>query len=336
MKRNFQFTLKFILTFSSWAFGNCAYSEVIDYVVKEGDTLSTVLYAHDAGPLYGKHGLVRLTKKLNPGAIKKSGNFVFVGQIIKLPIIARPQSNAIVSEVKPIISAVEPEKITVERAPSSISESMYAHFVYSPHLSFLKVESSNDINLGGSSVTALSQKGVGADVAWHVFYNDRFSFYGFGSIDYYSLYEDPNYVLNNSSFTRFNFGVGGSYDFSSTLKFNSKLSLRDVTFLDVITPVSVSVESMPVPEVEAGLKTTLFTKDQLMGFWGINLVGLLPSSRGSYKSKLGFGAGTSFELKFKNKVLFLNYDHRSFKVNEIENKESSIMLGISLIGEDDK
>jgi len=268
---------------------------VVTYQVKKGDTLSNILYDHGLTSLYGENGFVKLTAILNGNKIKKNGDFVRVGAIIKLPIQDPVQKSL---EVEKKVAIIEPipkkneDIIKESRAPSD--EFPYSHFVYSPHLSFLKVDSANDVNFGGSNVSALSQNGFGVDLAWHIFYDDRFSFFGFGSLNYLSFYNDPNYTFNKTSSTQLHFGVGANFEYSPELRFTSKLSLRNVTFLDVITPTSINLESISVPEIEMGFEKTLFKKKKLSAKWSAHLAGLLPSSRGSYKSKLGYGAGTGF------------------------------------------
>jgi hypothetical protein len=193
------------------------------------------------------------------------------------------------------------------------------------------MNSSNDHSFGGSTVTILSQKGFGLDLAWHVSYDDRFSFFGFGSYNYFSFSNDPNYSLNHLNLTNLHFGLGGGFFYSPELKFTSIFSLREVSFLDVITPTVVSLETISVPEIGVGFEKTLFAKKDLFGIWGAHLLGLFPSINGSYKSKLGYGIRTKFELSHKNKSLFLSYELRSVGINEIKNNESSIFFGINLL-----
>ncbi|MGZ3790263.1 MAG: hypothetical protein ACXVLQ_17150 [Bacteriovorax sp.] len=318
--------------------------DTVSYKVKKGDTLSRVLRHHGIRPLYGESGFIKLTIKLNEGKIRKNGNFVRIGEIIQLQLskesdkkvatISPTQQETALekkAEIEIKSDIIADEEIKRFRAPSD--EFPYSRFVYSPHLAFLRVDSTNDVKFGGSSVTALSKRGVGLDLAWHIFYDDRFSFFGFGSLDYFSFYNDPNYSLNNSSITHLHFGAGGSLNHSPDLKFTSRASLREVSFLDIRSPTTVSLESISVPEIEMGFEKTVFIKKQLKGIWGAHLSGLLPSSRGSYKSKWGHGLGSSFEVIHQEKALFLDYDLRSLSVNEIKNKEQSIVFGMRFFGE---
>jgi hypothetical protein len=303
-------------------------ASTVAYHVKKNETLSSILLNHNLKPLYGKNGFIEQAKKLNIGKIKRHGNFIRAGETINLPIVAEIENQTIAQEPTPDIKK---EIAKESRAPSD--EYPYSHFIYSPHISFLKIDSSNDVNFGGSSVTALSKRGFGIDLTWHVFYDDRFSFFGYGSLNYFSFYSDPIYSFNNLSTSHLHVGAGGNFNYSAELKFTSKLSLRQISFLDVLTPSTINLESMTVPEIEMGFEKRLFVKKGLSANWGAHLEGLLPSSRGSYKSKLGYGAGTGIDLIHKNKALFLTYDIRSIQINEIDNKESTIMLGINFFGE---
>lgn len=334
MIKNFQvrrFSFRLLATFGALV-SLGALASVVDYHIKKGDTLSRVLHDRGLEPLYGKNGFIKLTAKLNK--IKKSGDFVRAGEIIKLPVNDKIESKIATIEIEVADEKNNESKeeiIKKSRTPSD--EYPYSRFVYSPHLSFLRVDATNDVNFGGSSASALSEKGAGIDLSWHIFYDDRFSFFGLGSLNYFSFYKDSNYSLNHTNITRLHFGVGGIFEYSPGLKLTSKVSLREVSFLDVITPTTVNLESLSVPEIEVGLEKTVFAKKQLTAIWDAHLLGLLPSSRGNYKSKLGYGAGSSFEVVHKNKALFLNYDFRSLKVNEIKNKESSIVFGLKFFGE---
>jgi hypothetical protein len=305
-----------------------SFAGVINYKVKPGDTLSSILFDHNLGPLYGKNGLVKSTYKLNK--IKKAGDLIHIGAIIKLPV---EDEVAISTPTPPILPQTVPQLAQESRAPSD--EFPYSHFVYSPHISFLKADSTNDIKFGGSTVSTYSKSGFGIDLAWHVFYDDRFSYSGFASLNYFSFYNDPSYTLNKLNSTPLHFGVGGCFEYSPELKFSSSIFLREIIFLDALTPLAINLESIAVPEIKLGIEKTLFTKKRLSGTVNAHINGILPASRGSYTSKMGYGAGAGFEMIHKNKSLFLNYNLRSLQISDIKNKENLIVIGMNFYGDND-
>lgn len=104
--------------------------------------------------------------------------------------------------------------------------------------------------------------------------------------------------------------------------------------MDVLTPRSIYLESISVPEIEMGFKKTVFNKKSLSGRIGWHVSGLLPGRISSYKSGYGYGVGSIFEMAHKKKELFLSCDLRSLPINEIKIKELSIIFGINFFGED--
>jgi LysM repeat protein len=217
------------------------------------------------------------------------------------------------------------------RAPSS--ENPRSGFIYSPHFSFLKIMGTNDSKFGGSSVTALSSRGFGVDVKWNVVFNDVLSFFGFGSIDSYSFYEDPDYAFSNKKVNRINYGIGANYQYSDEWKLTSRFSLREVSFLDIITPAYVNLDSIYTPSLDVSADKTIYNNNQFKALWGIRLSTLLPATRGSYKSKMGYGGGTGFEVFHKNKSLFLTYDVRTINIKDIKGSESTLIFGFNFYGD---
>lgn len=312
----------------------------VTYTVRKHDTLSEVLHSYGIKNLYGKNGIVKATIKLNKHKIKDNGNFIKIGQIINLPIEEELMSKATdeapaistpIDQKEEVVAEVEKGPMSKRREPSD--EYPYSHFEYAPRLAFLKLDSTNDVFLGGSNVTALSKFGVGIDLGWHVAYDDRFSFFGVGAFEYFSMYDDSKYVTNKSSIARFHAGIGGSYNYDPELKFNSKISMRTVSFVDVKSPTIINLESIPVPEVSVGVEKTVFAKKQLSGKVDLHVLAILPGSRGSYHSNMGAGFGLGTEVIHKNKGLFLNYDYRSQKIGDINNKEHILNFGFKFLGD---
>lgn len=328
------FSIKLFVVYAALESLDSAHAAVVTYQVKKGDTLSKILKDHGLKPLHGKKGFINLTTKLNENKIKENGNFVLIGEMIVLPVKEVFEESITIKET-PSDSSSEIETKTRSESRPLGEELPYSHFIYSPHLSFLRIDATNDVNLGGSNVTALSERGFGIDLEWHVFYNERISFFGFGSLEHFSFYKDPNYSFNNSTITRLHYGVGGKLQYLPELKITSSISIREVSFLNIMTPVSINLESIPVAEIVTGFEKTMFTKSQLTGVFGAHVSGVLPGRRGSYKSNLGFGIGAMTVVTHKTKSLYLTYNLRSLQVNEIKDKESLIVLGMSFLGEND-
>ena len=327
-----------IMLFAFVLLSNNTYA--VMYKVKKNDTLSGVLHAHGVKPLYGKNSKIRSIIALNVGKIKDNGNFINIGELIDLPL----ESDAPVTLVEvpqPIeqkvvkLNEVAAEENTpnteVLREPSSDFPNSY--FVIAPKLPFLKLKSTNNVFLGGTTISALSKQGYGLDLAWQVEYDNLINFFGEASVERFIMYQDTKVKTNNSDLTRIQVGVGGSFGFSPDLRIKSKLSMRTVSFLDLKSTTLINLESMAVPEIYVGVEKEIFSKQQLSGKADLHLLTFLPGTRGEFKSKTGIGAGFGVEVLHKNKGLFFGYDYRSLKINDIENKESTLNFGFKFLTE---
>lgn len=56
------------------------------YKVKEGEELGKILQALGLYPIWGAHGYVTKTVKINAGILDNNGDFILPGQSIKLPV----------------------------------------------------------------------------------------------------------------------------------------------------------------------------------------------------------------------------------------------------------
>ncbi len=322
-----------LLTFGSAVVFLSVTASALEYSVKEGDTLSEILSRFNLYPLYGKNGFVKKTIHMNKSKIKKNGSFIRVGTLIELPMksIAHKKDKAplLVAEKEPEVLLPETASApppALLRNPSDSDEFPFSYFQLTPFVSFLRVDSNNANDFGGSQVTLLSKRGLGLKGSWNIAYDEKRTFFGFAIFEHFSLFTDPDFVFNHSSISRFHFGVGSQWKYSDDLSLTTKASLQEVSFLDVVNPLSVNVASITLPELSAGLKKSIATKKSFEANVGGRVALLLPSSTGSYHSKLGVGAGASLELRHKEKSLELAYDYRSLKISNIKNSESSIAL----------
>ncbi len=296
------------------------------YQIKKGDTLSDILFKKKLKPIYGKNGYLKKTIQFNKSIIRKNGSFIRIGDIIQIPNDHLEEIHPLAQkiEVKEPVAAPTSSQTSLQRYPSD--EYPFSYFKLSPHFSFLRIDSTNTTSFGGSAVTLLSKKGIGVNGSWNIAYDERITYLGFASFEYFSLFSDPNYAFNHSSITRFHFGVGANLQSSPELEVITKATLREVAFLDVVNPQSVNIASMTLLELEAGVKKKLAVKKSFEANIGGHFLGLLPSSVGSYHSKFGFGGGVLAEIRHKEKSLELTYDYRSLKINNIKNNESTIAL----------
>jgi hypothetical protein len=307
-------------TIGSVAFAMTALAS--SYQIKKGDTLSGILFKKKLKPIYGKNGYLKKTIQFNKSIIRKNGSFIRIGDIIQIPENHLKETHLLAKKIEVTKPVAAP--VYVQRNPSD--EYPFSYFKLSPHFSFLRIDSTNPTGFGGSEVTLLSKKGIGINSSWNIAYDERMTYFGFASFEYFSLYSDPNYVFNHSSITRFHFGVGANLQSTSDLEVTTKATLREVAFLDVVNPQSVNIASITLLELEAGVKKRIAVKKSFEANIGGHFLGLLPGSVGSYHSKFGFGGGVLAEIRHKEKSLELTYDYRSLKINNIKNNESTIAL----------
>lgn len=306
-----------------------AMASALEYTVKTGDTLSEILSSFNLSPLYGKNGFVKKTIRLNKGKIKKNGSLLAIGTVLELPAESRIEEK----NVLPVMAQMEGSEFTPEaivpslnRNPSNDDEFPFSYFQLTPQFSFLRVDSNNANNFGGSRVTLLSKSGLGLNGSWNIAYDEKRTFFGFAGIEHFTLFTDPDYVFNRTNINRFHFGVGTNWQYSSDMAFTSKASLQEVSFLDIVNPLSINVASITLPELSAGVKKSIARKKTFEASLEGHGALLLPSSSGSYHSKLGFGLGAALDLRHREKSFALTYDYRSLKVSDIKNSESSIAL----------
>lgn len=304
------------------------------YRVKKGDVLIKILKKFQVKPLYGKNGFINLVAHLNK--IKQNGNFLKIGQIIELPIkkdeIINVEIEKKVAQSSQPLESENKAEIYLEISKESrtlIDEFPNTQFIFTPKLTFLRVDVFNKTKFNGSSVSALSKTGFSLDISGKINYNEQLSIMGIGSLDYYTFYQDPNFVYNPQTLTRMHFGLGGLYKYSVDMTIKSKFLLREVSFLDIQTLKLVNLETMPLPEIYTGLEKTIFSQKKIEAKLEGHVSGFLPSSRQSYKSKLGYGVGTGLEIKQKKFGLVLSYDYRAIKVGDIKSKENEIVLGVN-------
>lgn len=293
------------------------------YQIQEGDTLSDIIYKKNIKPIYGKFGYLQKIIHLNKSVIRGDGSFIRIGDFIELPDDETLE--------RPIAQIEKDQKKVNVRRPSSIHKELndnypYSYFRLSPNFSSLKINSVNQSKFGGTNTTIFSKTGVGIDASWNISYDEKKTYFGFASMEYYTLFSDPNIHFNRSSLTRFHFGAGAKAQCLPDFELIVKASVREVGFLDVTTPANVDVNSLILTEFDAAIKQTFATKKDFSAKVGGHILGLLPGSVGSYHSKLGYGAGALFELQHANKSMSVNYDYRSLKINEIKNTEGIISL----------
>lgn len=311
------------------------------YQIQEGDTLSDIIYQKDLKPIYGKNGYLNKIIKLNRDILKKKGSLLLVGQLIQLPddkmenkeVAAKEVVNP--SEVKQVLAdqsiAAVPQGIAVLLAPSN-DHHPYSYFKLSPYFSSLKVDSTNLSKFGGTNVTLLSKKGVGVGGSWNIAYDEKKTFFGFASMEYYSLIDDPSYTFNKSTQSRMHFGMGALFQTSPELELSTSFAMREISFLDVRTPSNIDVSSVVVPELKLGVSKTILAKEKFSAKVGGHLMGLIPNQTGSYYAKMGYGGGVQMELHHADKSLLLIYDFSSQKIGEIKNNESvmTMLMNFSL------
>jgi hypothetical protein len=315
---------------------SCGSKAFITYEVQEDDSLVSILKKHGLSPLFGENGYIKSTKELNKIKIKNNGDLIHYGEKISLPLSkehvnttlkmapVEKEKNATTFEEKPL------EKPKQKEVKKKI---LFSRLDLSTYFSFLKIDSMNNSKYAGTEVSAISKLGFGVNLSWYFYTNPKYSFYGFGVLDTFSFYPAPNYVYTNTNIRRIHFGVGENINFYHNYIFSSKLTFRQITFLDILTKHLVNLESITIPEMSFSLGNKIFIKSNITGTAEAHISAIGPGNVGIYNSKWGYGIGTGLEIIRKNKSLFLNYDFRNIKINEIQNKESVLVIGINFIGE---
>lgn len=321
---------------------NISAGELI-YIVKKGESLSSILNDQNHKPIYGKHGILKKTLKLNPKISKRYENKIFPGEKIKLAGVN--SENKIVSTERPLPEyhetrlggAPTPSLPAISspnnsRTISSDDREQYVFFRIAPQVSWMKATSSSSDQYQVSQVSAISKASPGVLGAFGVNVREDVNVQVFSYLSEVNFYQDGNYSISKKSFFRQAYGVGGEYSLDPINRFSLKCGFFDEIYLTMNNTTTINVETAQIPEVHWGYRRVLGQYKNVTLDSGIFGKFILPYSASTITGKFGYGLGGDFLLMFKNnKGLRLFYNYSDAKA---QNKSTKTMeLGWSVVFE---
>ncbi|MEA9357685.1 hypothetical protein SHI21_15755 [Bacteriovorax sp. PP10] len=312
--------------------------EYFHYQVQKNDYLSNILQSLRLVPIYGKNGYLNEVISLNKGKIKNNGNLIRVGTQLILPLKAIGKDVASSEEVKEttedikeaaVVNKVAEPVEPVEPVVINQSTDQYSFFKLSPMFTSLAIESTNDTRFGGTKASNTTQYGVGIRGEWRIVMRPDLSLNTFFSMSSLKFYDDTAYALTDTSFIRTSYGIGGQYGINSVSRIESSLEMNQNYFQDVVTPANIQIRSMSQVELKTQYNRNLFTMGLVKSEWGAGGLLILPSSHGQFKATTGYGFNLDWTTEFRSKEIQVSYGRKFFKVNDITNQLSEILVRLN-------
>ena len=338
-------------------FENIVEAATTTYRVKKGDVLSMILFVKKLRPIYGITGYLKQAIGLNKTKVLSNGMFnantcvggtcfiqlpvkekKFASQKYKEELITERAPSALElnnEDIAPVVLPPEPSTENLEPLKVTINESINpsSRFIFSPAISFLKVSSGDDVKLGGVDAVLLSKKGITADLKMKLIYSEKLTIFGHGVLDYHVYNTDPEYTFIHTEQSRLHFGAGAMLNLTDDNVLSIETSLRQKTFFNVLTSKTMSVESITTPEFSLSYEKYFMRRKSFYGKIDFRILGILPSTQGSFSSAFGSGFGTELEFAESRNALFVSYDLRKLKINNNLSTETSLLVGIKLVQE---
>lgn len=311
-----------------------AFSAELNYVVKKGDSLSSILYEQSSLPIYGKNGSLKETLLLNPEIRKRHGHRIFPGESIR--IVSRKNSPlALESAVDALKETHElsypPASSNNSRNTSSVDEEQYAFLRLSPQISWLKATSSSSNQYQVSEVSVLSKASPGLLGVFGINVSDETRAYLFSYLSKVGFYSDSRYVQSKKSILRQAYGAGGEYNLDPLNRFSLRVGYFDEFYLTMNNTTTIDVEVAQVPEVHWGYRRTLGQYKNVILDSGIFGKFILPYRASSVVGKFGYGLGGDLLMMFKSKGLRFFYNYSNAKA--VNKATKTFELGWNIVFE---
>jgi hypothetical protein len=322
----------------------------VNYVVKPGDALSVIAAQSIPGTVWGKDGSLKTVMALNSKI--QDPNLLWVGQVVQLPdeqpsqLREPAEIGTVVQEVLPSPSpspsysgtvwAPPPPELPSISLTKTIPDPDYGDerslLKLAPQLSFNRINSTN--RLTGGAATLGSSLSFGGELAWQQVWSKDWSSQITVQLSHFNE-QTSGESLEQSNYTE------GSAEFSLDYQVSSRFHLLTGVLADYspfaqpIAGNSVTIDSVLIPEVQAGFSLGL-AESKLFRFDGGLLVGLRgPAVEDTYRVNAGYDYKTFIQLQqtHGNSPVFAQFyfEHISQSTSTTVQTESvvGLTLGIS-------
>lgn len=309
------------------------------YIVKEGETLSGILYTLNIKHIYGFKG--NLLKLLTLNNFKNTNSKVYPGMKIILPVAVTVQqeqlSGRAISSLADIPLPVVIDQNSPADAPSSLSiqtpsspkakprteeasktisaEEDYGQFYFfrlAPQVSWLRIVSTESSKFQNSNITANSKSNIGGLLTFGIQVDEKVKIQAFSYLSSVNFYESDEFTFSKISFFRQAYGLGGDYKLNDKVRFSLKVGYFDEFFLSMNSSTNINVEIGQIPEIHWGARYLLGQHKKVIFDSGLFGKFILPHKVSTIDGKFGYGLGGDVLCMFNgNKGLrfFYNYSH---------------------------
>jgi len=304
------------------------------HLVKNGETLSGILYEKNLKPIYGKNGSIRLIQKLNPFLRKNKINKIYPGQTI---ILFKPDSkiDTPIENLTSLASSSSPQAESQESQQiDQVKKSSNSDLSFFLTSRFIKVESTD--NKTNGRATLLSDSGSGYHFTWGQRWSDHLK----TQIEFekYQIHilnsSSTTSTLSNTNQNLTSYQFGAEYSISSQTRFISSLNYGESIVFRAESPTLLTIEKFNSAKLYNGFNYTLISKDELKLNSLVDFIIALPSAQETYSSKLSFGYKVGLALEDQISIFKLKgglfYKTLNLKMNESNFQQSEVAMVIGL------
>ncbi len=311
------------------------------YVVKDGDTLSDILYKKVPGNIYGSNNNLDKAKLLNPNLI--SIHRVTPGEVLTLPQgIGKYTQFEIASGIAQEDNYVESKQVKNEKREKIASKlPMQKVLEKDLHQSIFFGLRLNNESLAatekqsGEKEISTSDLSYGAFFRWSHKWSDTLNLFFDASISKFNFDVSNGKTLKEDGLTKAYGGVGIRYNLTPSHSFELGTGLGESFLLNSKTATELEIDKVVIPSISVSGNHTIKKFDSgygLNGFWRLGT--LLPTSQSDFDTEFGnywsVGTGSFYETGGKIFNISISYGQRSVETDDIEqtNKDISISAGI--------
>jgi|GEM_PF-2587340 len=321
IKLKFIILFSFIFAFSAFGFQS--------YVVKDGDTVSKILYKHNLKPIYGKNGSLteffKLNKEFNGLADK-----IFPKMIIKLP-----EDHQMTSSNDNFPLEIKENQIKKEDTVSDISYFKVSSFTLNTGLLSAKLTTTNLQT--NDKVTFISKSGYGVGGKVDLVFKNEINLFIFGELNHYSINDNSarSMTLSGSEQNLIKYGLGGQLHLSQSVGLWASLSRVQNLVGKSISTTRFQLENITTTQLTLGTEKVIKEFKHFSLFAAGNIRLAFPESENGFKTKLsnGYQLGLGSINKVKSFSLKSEIFYRSLilkdKLAEFDQTEAG--FGVSLI-----
>lgn len=324
------------------------------YIVKSGQTLSTIAAEQFDGPVYGEGGSIEKILVLNPKI--KNPNFIFANQKIRIQSNQQPQrslsssSNSIsntstnteqptpvvpeknISEVKPPEQNAKPECVA---PPFAAEEPTRSGVGIKIGTQFFRINSV-DAATSASSVL-VSEMSPTADLYWKLDLSESWTTrFGFSMRSFKVLQTDAastkTLTNNTGNLNAMDFGV--TYKWTPNTRTEVSLGTKEKIFLRATSTTTIAVEKVMTPVVAVDHSLDLYKASSITLGSHIQLASEAPGEGIGYKTKSGTAGllGVSLSHQTKSAIILgeVYYDFSQQNSDLVEQKASTVGTKIGI------